>query len=283
MAQAYYHQIPSDACALTFKRHFEQEEVDQFQKLLAFILPFHLHSGEDKWFWRWGKNGCFFVKSSYEGLWWDIARRTSHSITLRANRAVEVDEMWRAREKELELDNKLSHRSKDTAKYGGERYHDDLSKESTSLIRGKPSADIPVSQSSRKHKHRDLLSEEYEGLKDEEVEEFLQSRMKRGRGAIGSRMDEPGPYPVCGSSDQDEQLLVTHESSAGDEGKRQVLGPKKPSWLLTDEQHKKSPGRNSAKEDRASRSKRRQSEDKYTHKKSKEKRRKDKSRHDHKN
>lgn len=35
-----------------------------------------------------------------------------------------------------------------------------------------------------------------EGLKDDEVEQFLQSRVKRGRGAIGSRMDEPGPYPL---------------------------------------------------------------------------------------
>ena len=33
-----------------------------------------------------------------------------------------------------------------------------------------------------------------ECLLDEEVDDFLRSRAKRGRGAVGSRMDETGPY-----------------------------------------------------------------------------------------
>ncbi|KAF5733247.1 hypothetical protein HS088_TW17G00789 [Tripterygium wilfordii] len=42
---------------------------------------------------------------------------------------------------------------------------------------------------------------ENDGLGDEEIEEFLHSSVKRGRGTVGSRMDETGPYlPACSDS-----------------------------------------------------------------------------------
>ncbi|PNX77951.1 hypothetical protein L195_g033924, partial [Trifolium pratense] len=63
-----------------------------------------------------------------------------------------------------------------------------------------------------------------EGLRDEELEEFLHSRKKRGRGAIGPRMDETGPYlppnpdgEPCTSPDVRER--------------RAIYGPLKPSSL----------------------------------------------------
>lgn len=31
-------------------------------------------------------------------------------------------------------------------------------------------------------------------MNDEDIDKFLHSKVKRGRGAVGSRMDEPGPY-----------------------------------------------------------------------------------------
>ncbi|CAA7396331.1 unnamed protein product [Spirodela intermedia] len=163
-----------------------------------------------------------------------------------ANRAVEVNEMWRAREKELELDSRLSHRDR------RERHQSDQSKESPS------SRNAP---SSSKHKRTDFLPNENDGLRDEEVEEFLQSRMKRGRGAVGSRMDEPGPYPVCTPSSPNEKILPSHEVSPLEESRRRrVLGPEKPaSFLPLRKQLKEasSSRRDSTKVDDDSRSKRR--------------------------
>ncbi|KAF4390082.1 hypothetical protein G4B88_005000 [Cannabis sativa] len=69
-----------------------------------------------------------------------------------ANRAVEINEMWRVRQKELELDDRLKDRSKDQRSNG--------------------------------------------------------ARAKRGRGAVGPRMDETGPYLPRGPNPK-EELLTT--------------------------------------------------------------------------
>uniref|UniRef100_A0A1D1Z0F7 Uncharacterized protein n=1 Tax=Anthurium amnicola TaxID=1678845 RepID=A0A1D1Z0F7_9ARAE len=197
-----------------------------------------------------------------------------------ANRAVEVNEMWRAREKELELDDKLSYRSKGTPRQAGERCQTGLSKESDSWKHRKTAPNASVSPSSSKERHKNFHLYEDDGLHDEEIEEFLQSRTKRGRGAVGSRMDEPGPYPVCTSSDRDEQL-INHEVRAQDEWKRQILGPEKPSWLLTRKHEEDSFIRNT-KEDDTSRSKKRlHSKEKHTSEKSDRSRREEKPRHHH--
>lgn len=58
-------------------------------------------------------------------------------------------------------------------------------------------------------------------------------RMKRGRGAVGSRMDEPGPYPACAPSSPSEKLLPSHEVRPLDEPRRRVLGPEKPASFLS--------------------------------------------------
>ncbi|KAK7246663.1 hypothetical protein RIF29_41533 [Crotalaria pallida] len=158
-----------------------------------------------------------------------------------ANRAVEVNEMWRVRQKEVELDKRVKGTSSKD-KSNGERSHrdgirsrsprrHDAAYNSTSASssfsskreykvdervegtskeksRGDRSLrDDNSSRSPRRHavvdnstsdSHSYSSKREYEhspeGLKDEELEEFLHSRRKRGRGAVGPRMDETGPY-----------------------------------------------------------------------------------------
>ncbi|KAL2608973.1 hypothetical protein R1flu_027546 [Riccia fluitans] len=86
-----------------------------------------------------------------------------------SNRIVEVNEMWRRRSVELEYERKRRRR------------HD---------------SDRDETHYEREHGNHEQGIDDVgeEGLGDEELEEFLQSRVKRGRGAVGSRMDETGPY-----------------------------------------------------------------------------------------
>ncbi|XP_061370094.1 uncharacterized protein LOC133312834 isoform X2 [Gastrolobium bilobum] len=159
---------------------------------------------------------------------------------LPANRAVEVNEMWRVRQKELELDKRVKGTSID--KSSGDRSHSDgnssrstgrqaviddntrtsascsskreyeLDKRDKGTSKDKSSGDKShrVGNSSRTTGRHAVVDKstsasascsskrEYEhspeGLKDDELEEFLHSRTKRGRGAVGPRMDETGPY-----------------------------------------------------------------------------------------
>eukprot|EP00258_Populus_trichocarpa_P040945 XP_024456964.1 uncharacterized protein LOC7478681 isoform X3 [Populus trichocarpa] len=120
------------------------------------------------------------------------------------NRAVEVNEMWRVRQKELKMDDRLRE---------GSGYDDNCSKNygdvgdiprSTGRGHSVNENNTRVSSSSSK-RVGSSYSREDEGLRDGEVEEFLHSRVKRGRGAVGSRMDETGPYlPPC--PDYEEKL-----------------------------------------------------------------------------
>ncbi|KAF8027882.1 hypothetical protein BT93_E0719 [Corymbia citriodora subsp. variegata] len=117
-----------------------------------------------------------------------------------ANKAVEVNEMWRLRQKELELDNRIKGRSREES--SSRRHHKDASP-SRSSSNGHDIDDYSVETSCSRSRsaHESHRKRGDEGLGDEEIEEFLHSRVKRGRGAIGSRMDETGPYlPSCPGS-----------------------------------------------------------------------------------
>ncbi|XVE48650.1 hypothetical protein DITRI_Ditri01bG0019100 [Diplodiscus trichospermus] len=143
-----------------------------------------------------------------------------------ANRVVEVNEMWRVRQKELELNDRLKGTSKDYSRL--KRSHGDISNTSRCTSR-RLESNVNASFSSSK-RVAESYSREDEGLRDEEVEEFLLSRVKRGRGSIGSRMDETGPYlPTSSDSVEKFPTIPTGREH------RVMLGPEKPSLLKSNE------------------------------------------------
>jgi hypothetical protein len=80
--------------------------------------------------------------------------------------------MWRARQKELELDNKHN-RSKERSKHHGES-----SKNSSSHRSEYEKGNQVASCSSHNPDHSDCYSDEDQrGLQDEEIEQFLRSRL----------------------------------------------------------------------------------------------------------
>ncbi|KAJ6852018.1 uncharacterized protein M6B38_257375 [Iris pallida] len=156
-----------------------------------------------------------------------------------ANRAVEVSELWRAREKELELDGKIKSREKNKNVRNGDKRHRGDSHHKSSSRRGQEQAMRRATCSSSNHVYDEdsYHSSDDGGLRDDEVEEFLRSRAKRGRGAIGSRMDEPGPYPSSASSkpDVDGKNLVNPDTRSKEEWECRILGPEKPSFIKSHE------------------------------------------------
>jgi len=192
-----------------------------------------------------------------------------------ANRVVEVNEMWRAREKELELESKMkgrSSRSKD---------HDDSrGKKRKSEMRNHSSSSRVEQEGTT---YRTSYSDQEDGLKDDEIERFLHSRVKRGRGAIGSRMDEPGPYLDSSSRCHDNE--PSPDVRVEEKWERRVQGPEKPLLLRS-----KSPddhwcketldGRGSSSEPQSKKEKKKKSEKKEKRDKRKEKDTK-KSKHHH--
>ncbi|XP_074585755.1 uncharacterized protein LOC141841480 [Curcuma longa] len=151
---------------------------------------------------------------------------TVHGVQ-QANRAVEVSEMWRAREKELALEAKLEGRSKQYTHKGSssEKHH---------------SSSHHISSSSKHKENSKTLSyapskpdlddcSDRDGLRDEEVEEFLRLRAKRGRGDVGSRMDEAGPYPPQASSRQNDN--TDDDVRMKEDWESRILGPEKPGFL----------------------------------------------------
>ncbi|GLT85900.1 hypothetical protein SLE2022_040720 [Rubroshorea leprosula] len=140
-----------------------------------------------------------------------------------ANRAVEVNEMWRVRQKELELNDRLKKRSKDVS--GSGRNHRDVDNSARSTSK-RHDDNASTSYISSKRVMENCYSRKDEGLRDEEVEEFLHSRTKRGRGSVGSRMDETGPYLPTGS-DSPRRLSPTPVAKE----RHVILGPEKPSSL----------------------------------------------------
>ncbi|XP_024400007.1 uncharacterized protein [Physcomitrium patens] len=96
-----------------------------------------------------------------------------------ANRIVDMEEMWRQRD----LENN-ARRDKSSRETRDERF------EVRSADR-----DYHAERMNLNEEGSDTSSSDQDdGLKDEDIEKFLHSRVKRGRGAVGSRMDEPGPY-----------------------------------------------------------------------------------------
>ncbi|KAJ1297994.1 hypothetical protein BS78_01G420700 [Paspalum vaginatum] len=138
-----------------------------------------------------------------------------------ANRVVEVNEMWRAREKELELESKMkgrSSRSKDRDDSRGDKRKSELRNHSSS--------------SRVQHEgttYNNSYPDQDNGLSDDEIERFLHSRVKRGRGTVGSRMDEPGPYLDYSSHCQDNG--PSPDIRVEEKWERRVQGPEKPSHL----------------------------------------------------
>ncbi|CAI9104191.1 OLC1v1002820C2 [Oldenlandia corymbosa var. corymbosa] len=131
--------------------------------------------------------------------------------------------MWRARQKELDLDNRLRGELSDKSKYGesyrSKRDSGNRSKRHSDI----DETDVSASPSCSSRKRDD------EGLRDDEVEKFLQSRIKRGRGAVGSRMDETGPYLPSNPDAKGKQLTSLDVDRREGPEKRVVLGPEKPS------------------------------------------------------
>ncbi|KAL6639553.1 hypothetical protein ACP70R_023283 [Stipagrostis hirtigluma subsp. patula] len=132
-----------------------------------------------------------------------------------ANRVVEVNEMWRAREKELALESKMKRRTNDRDDSRGEKRKSDLRSHSSSSRIEKEGTNYSSSYSDKE-----------DGLGDDEIEKFLHSRVKRGRGAIGSRMDEPGPYLDASPSHRDNE--PSPDTRLEEKWERQVQGPEKP-------------------------------------------------------
>ncbi|CAN6197287.1 unnamed protein product [Urochloa humidicola] len=94
-----------------------------------------------------------------------------------ANRVVEVDEMWRAREKELELESKMKgrhSRSKDRADYRGEKRKSEFRNDSSSsrVQQGGTTCNISY-------------SDQDDGLRDDEIEMFLHSSEDVGPLVLG--------------------------------------------------------------------------------------------------
>ncbi|KAK9286279.1 hypothetical protein L1049_014669 [Liquidambar formosana] len=161
-----------------------------------------------------------------------------------ANRAVEVNEMWRVRQKERELDERLKGRVGDNS--SSDRSHRDISNSPRSASKRHATTDknAGASCSSSKRVSEDCYSREEEGLRDEEIEEFLHSRVKRGRGAVGSRMDETGPYLP---PDPKEKLSTSPDVRVREEWERRILGPEKPSFLKSCESSEEEDKRKKAK------------------------------------
>lgn len=94
-----------------------------------------------------------------------------------ANRAEEIKEMWRLRQKEQELDNRLKGRLRDDSSSDRSRRDTSESRRSTSKRLSDREGTDSASCMLSKREIQDLSPREEKGLRDEEIEEFLQSRL----------------------------------------------------------------------------------------------------------
>ncbi|CAH2054716.1 unnamed protein product [Thlaspi arvense] len=141
-----------------------------------------------------------------------------------ANKAVETNEMWRIRQKEIELeDERRKRKPRDESSSSQMGRSGSLSKRKFDK-RCSSGDEIKVTHASSSSSDKRWYSEDDEGLRDDEIESFLQSRNKRGRGSVGTRMDETGPYLPT--------EMVDKLRSCDDIGERKVvLGPERPPSL----------------------------------------------------
>jgi len=185
-----------------------------------------------------------------------------------ANRMAEVNEMWRLREKELELEKRMNshkyssehhrnpksessrHNSEDACNSKHIQYTSSKEFESKEMeFSGSEIADSSKMSdlfekrqhysAKRKKVHRDeMYSVESgdsfhdnetsgslgdEGLLDEEVDDFLRSRAKRGRGSVGSRMDETGPYLISNEAKSSSKVLS--DMQLKEDWEQRIIGP----------------------------------------------------------
>ncbi|KAJ4873522.1 hypothetical protein Rs2_44795 [Raphanus sativus] len=112
-----------------------------------------------------------------------------------ANKAVETDEMWRLRRTEIEFDQRLKRKSRDESTSVQSEHNNSRSfvKRCTSVDDNVARSSPSSSQSRNKRWQPGYDDDDGKGLGDVEVETFLQSRVKRGRGSVGPKMDEPFP------------------------------------------------------------------------------------------
>jgi hypothetical protein len=100
-----------------------------------------------------------------------LSSELKYAVCPAANRVVEFDEMWRAREKELELESKMkgrSGRSKDRDDFRGEKRKSDLRNHiSSSRVEQEGTT------------YNNSYSDQEDGLRDDEIERFLHSRSVR--------------------------------------------------------------------------------------------------------
>ncbi|ESQ49331.1 hypothetical protein EUTSA_v10021452mg [Eutrema salsugineum] len=127
--------------------------------------------------------------------------------------------MWRARQKEIELeDERLKRETREESSSSQMERRGSLSERR--LDKRCSSGKITHASSSSDKR---WYSEDDVGLGDDEIESFLHSRIKRGRGSIGPRMDETGPYLPA------EKVDKLQSSDAGE--RKVVLGPERPPSL----------------------------------------------------
>lgn len=129
-----------------------------------------------------------------------------------ANKAVETDEMWKLRRAEIEFDERLKRKSREESSSVQSEQNN-----RRSFVRRCSSVDENVARSSpsssqSRNKRWQPDDDDGKGLGDVEVETFLQSRVKRGRGSVGPKMDEPFP---C--------LPATELSRTSDTGDRKLV------------------------------------------------------------
>ncbi|GAA0145413.1 hypothetical protein LIER_05611 [Lithospermum erythrorhizon] len=152
-----------------------------------------------------------------------------------ANRNVDENEMWRSRKKEKELDSRLKGRFREESSSG--KHHKDFrdcGRGRSKRVVDSGLVDPSSASPSMKTVSEDIYSRDDDGLKDDEIEEFLHSRSKRGRGAIGSRMDETGPFLTSCSDSTNNRFLIS-DNELDEQPKRVVRGPKRPASLMSDE------------------------------------------------
>ncbi|KAL2539630.1 hypothetical protein Adt_00608 [Abeliophyllum distichum] len=192
-----------------------------------------------------------------------------------ANRAVEVNEMWQLRQKEIELDNRLRGTRNGSSRGRSGR---DLSNTSTSTSRECYDNESHASDScsSKKRVTRENHPVEDDGLKDDEIEEFLHARIKRGRGAVGSRMDETGPYLPCSPNSKQKKSGCPDEELRKN---RVLLGPQKPFSLKSDDESFQDTKKKAKTGSRKSHPRKHNSKEKSKDKKRKRRREEKKSKH----